>query len=185
MLRLNSAPVWRWVLSPILGRIRVSYLQSLQEPERPKPATTRNQTESGIVQHFPIIIPRKRGGAISKQRCLRNGAGERVGEDEWTHLGWVHTYQKLPRATRAIHRQASLFQGGRWAGLLHEGEEMWTITLDKAIRAFCKQYIKDKSDGPSKILACPAFASQVRFLCWMKIGCPHKLKKYSLLVVLF
>ena len=63
------------VRSPVLGRIRVTYLQSLQEPEGPKPATTRNQTESGIVQHFPIIIPRRRGGAISKLRPVRNGVG--------------------------------------------------------------------------------------------------------------
>lgn len=46
----------------------VSYLQSLQESEGPKPATAGNQTESGIVQHFPIIIPVERAGAVSRAR---------------------------------------------------------------------------------------------------------------------
>lgn len=79
---------------PESGEFSVSYLQSLQEPEGPKPATTRNQTESGIVQHFPIIIPTRRGGTISKRRPVRSG-----GRNE--HL-WVHTCMKLPRATQEI-----------------------------------------------------------------------------------
>lgn len=37
-----------------------SYLQGLQEPERSQPPATGDQTESGIVQHFTIIIPNKR-----------------------------------------------------------------------------------------------------------------------------
>lgn len=49
--------------------------------------------------------------------------------------------------------------------------------LDKAMRVFCKQYIKHQSDTPSYNLACPAIASRTRFLCLDETGCPHKLKK--------
>lgn len=55
------------ILNARMRSFIVSYLQSLQESEGPKPATTRNQTESGIVQHFPIIIPRTKGAWSARE----------------------------------------------------------------------------------------------------------------------
>lgn len=70
------------------------------------------------------------------------------------------------------------FPGGRQEGLLQEGMEMWPFPLDKAIRVLFKQYVKDKSDGLSDILARSAFTSQIRFFHVLaKIGCLHQLKK--------
>lgn len=56
-----------WIAASLVTALNCSsYLQGFQKPERAKPAATGNQTESGIVQHFTVIIPNKNRGEKRK-----------------------------------------------------------------------------------------------------------------------
>lgn len=85
----------------------------------------------------------------------------------WSHpwqLGW---YTSQPHFSR-----------GKVGRVAAWGMEMRPFPLDKAIRVLCKQYVKDKSDGLSDILARSAFTLQIRFFHVLaKTGCLHQLKK--------
>lgn len=109
------------ILNTRMGSFLVSYLQSLQESEGPKPATTRNQTESGIVQHFPIIIPRTTRGMVSQRKSKRKTGQLRVID--------VSIYPaQQPQEMATLPFPHVLRELVAW------GEQIGTIKLYKAIR---------------------------------------------------